>query len=102
MPGRNRTGSMGQGPRTGSGMGRIGGTGVQGEASPRGRGWGMGRGWGWRNRGGAGKCCTSDDPGRELTDLRQQLEQLEQHLRELTARVQASRVPPVAPEGERR
>jgi hypothetical protein len=98
MPGRDRTGPMGQGPRTGRGAGRCGGEVI--EAGPRGRGWGLGRGGGWRHRGGAGERLTSADPGQELTGLRQQLAQVEQHLRELTAKVEERRDPPAAPEGD--
>jgi hypothetical protein len=41
MPGLDRTGPQGIGPRTGGGFGLCGGD----ELPPRGRGWGWGRSW---------------------------------------------------------
>jgi hypothetical protein len=57
MPGGDRTGPLGLGPRTGRGAGYCRGYGMAGFANPIfgggrgfGRGFGYGRGRGWRNR----------------------------------------------------
>jgi hypothetical protein len=60
MPGGDRTGPLGMGPRTGRGAGYCGGIGIPGYANPlpgRGSGIGFGRGRGmWsRGSGGAGR-----------------------------------------------
>ncbi len=57
MPGGDRTGPFGAGPRTGRGMGFCAGYNVPGYMNPGfgygfGRGWGMGRGRGRGNRWG--------------------------------------------------
>ena len=56
MPGANRTGPMGQGPRTGWGMGWCAGAGARMAPMSRGAGcgmgWGRGRGGGWGQRHG--------------------------------------------------
>jgi hypothetical protein len=58
MPRGDRTGPMGQGPKTGRGLGYCSGSGAPGYAAPgpgrgfgmgSGRGRGMGGGHGWRN-----------------------------------------------------
>jgi len=55
MPGGDRTGPLGQGPRTGRAAGYCAGYGMPGYANPIwGRGFGRGRGWGFgpgRGRG---------------------------------------------------
>lgn len=55
MPGGNRTGPLGFGPRTGRGMGYCAGYNMPGYTNPgagfgrgRGMGFGRGRGFGWR------------------------------------------------------
>ena len=54
MPGRNGTGPMGQGPRTGGGRGRCGGASARDQLPSKGPGFGMdrsgARGKGWRHR----------------------------------------------------
>jgi len=57
MPGGDRTGPLGAGPRTGRAAGFCGGYEMPGYANPVtgfGRGMGFGRGRGWRFRGWAG------------------------------------------------
>ncbi|MBE7558463.1 DUF5320 domain-containing protein [bacterium] len=55
MPGGDRTGPMGAGPRTGRAAGFCGGFGVPGYANAMpGRGWGMGGRGGGRGFGGGG------------------------------------------------
>ncbi len=61
MPGGDRTGPMGEGPRTGRGLGYCSGADQPGYATPGpglgrgwGRGWGRGRGWGLGRGGGWG------------------------------------------------
>jgi hypothetical protein len=52
MPGGDRTGPLGLGPRTGRGFGYCTGFGDPGFFGYRGRGRGFGRGFGWRWAGG--------------------------------------------------
>ena len=73
MPGRDRTGPMGQGPMTGRGAGQCGSG--QGRGSLGGRGRGFGFGW-----------TGSDEelpPRDEAEELRKQVEMLERRLVQL-------------------
>lgn len=72
MPGRDRTGPMGQGARTGRGAGDCGGTG-------RGRGFGRGRG----RRFGFGAGAEVPRADDEADRLRAQVEELESRLARL-------------------
>ena len=68
MPGRDRTGPVGAGPRTGRGLGDCGGTAagpIFGFWSRFGRGVGFGRGFGFgRRRGGMGRGGRIDNRNR--------------------------------------
>jgi len=93
MPGRNRTGPMGQGPRSGRGAGFCGGIDRPG-ARDSGRGRGLGRGLGrcrgmyWSHPAGG---IFNDQPGEEqqaieteISVLEKQIQDLNQRLNELT------------------
>ena len=100
MPGGDRTGPMGMGPRTGRGAGYCGGAGVPGFISRmggaflgRGRGRG-GRGWrnmfyatglpGWMRSGPAGVMPTIAEASRaEKQSLQDQVETLQSQLDEV-------------------
>lgn len=101
MPGRDRTGPMSAGPRTGRGMGDCSGYERPGFANPAqvGRGWfGFGRGGGgrgWRNRffatGIPGWAAIT--PEQEATDLntqanwlKSQLDAIQKRIDELTSK----------------
>jgi Spy/CpxP family protein refolding chaperone len=110
MPGRNGMGPMGQGPRTGRGMGWCSGSHARlaeaaGSFAGMGRGGGRCGGWGhrhgfratgltrwqrapqgWRGRGSGGSVPF---PGEDVVaTLRQQLHDLEQAFRALQSKVQ--------------
>jgi hypothetical protein len=92
MPGRNRTGPLGQGVMTGRGQGDCGGTAAYDEAPAFGRGRGMGGGGGGRGRGrgrgmgrglgrGFGAQGAIEAPvGRKQTDLEREIEELKSRL----------------------
>lgn len=97
MPGGNRTGPLGQGPRTGRGAGFCAGNESPGFTNPPfgGRGAGRGRGGrGWRhqfyatglNRWQRGAAWTQD---QELSALQADLEQVERRAAELRRRIEA-------------
>ncbi|MCK5379769.1 MAG: DUF5320 domain-containing protein [Acidobacteria bacterium] len=87
MPGRNRTGPLGQGTMTGRGLGDCRGTAAHDEAPAFGRGRGMGRGRG-RGRGmgrglgrGFGAQGAVDVPvGRNQEELEREIEELKSRL----------------------
>ena len=90
MPGRNRTGPLGQGAMTGRGLGDCRGTAAYDEAPAFGRGRGMGGGGGMgRGRGmgrglgrGFGAQAVVDVPtGRNQAELEQELEELKSRLK---------------------
>jgi hypothetical protein len=101
MPGFNRTGPKGAGPRTGRGLGYCGNTTDNltfgfGRSLGRGRGFGgRGRGFGWRNR-----FCAVGTPGwvpltpeQEVADLKaqadlmkEQLEAIQKHIEEISSK----------------
>lgn len=100
MPGGDRTGPAGAGPRTGRAMGYCGGNRQPGYLSPgpgmgRGRGGGGGRGWrnrffatgrpGWMDYGGGAVVAPDAEErqtalAREVSSLRAQLEALSRQL----------------------
>jgi len=100
MPGLDRTGPRGAGPRTGGGFGRCGqgaragrgqwdsdagrGWGRRGGGRGLGRGCGWGRGWG-RGAWGGGPLTVEDE--REM--LRAEAESLSSSLEEVQARLRA-------------
>lgn len=110
MPGGDRTGPEGRGPRTGRAAGYCSGSGVPGHANPegRGRGFGTGRGRGygrgWRHRSyatgltGRDRAATAGDVdpsvrvpvverGREFTSLLDRTHRLEEALTEIRERL---------------
>jgi hypothetical protein len=110
MPGGDRTGPMGMGPRTGWGAGFCAGYGVAGFANPgywRGVPFGARGGRGWRNRffatgvpgwqwfarypiyGGSPFYAQSGAPQDELDALKGQAQYLENCLKKLHARMEA-------------
>jgi len=108
MPGGDRTGPMGMGPRTGRGLGHCTGSATPGYAvgggRGRGMGWGGGRGRGWRRGGGgggfgfhggwgpgyyAGGPVQGMTPGEELSSLRGQAEALGGELKAIQDRISA-------------
>ena len=96
MPGRNRTGPLGQGAMSGRGLGDCGGTAAYDEAPAFGRGRGMGGGGGGMGRGqgrgmgrgmgrglgrGFGAQGAIEAPvGRKQTDLEREIEELKSRL----------------------
>jgi len=103
MPGGDRTGPMGAGPRTGRGLGYCSGNSQPGWVYGPGRGMGFGRGRGWgRGFWGRGRWCWYGPyypapysvPYDEETEkktleaeanfLKNRLKELEQRLAELT------------------
>ncbi len=98
MPGRNRTGPLGQGVMSGRGLGDCGGTAAYDEAPAFGRGRGMGGGGGGRGRGrgrgmgmgmgmgrglgrGVGAQGVVDAPvGRNQAELEREIEDLKNRL----------------------
>lgn len=112
MPGGNRTGPMGVGPRTGRAAGYCSGSGQPGYANTApGRGFGMGfgsgrsigGGRGWRNRfyatGTPGRMCYSDnfgypmahrmpDPESEKQSLKTQADALKEEMDLITKRLE--------------
>ena len=120
MPGRDRTGPLGQGPMAGRGMGFRG----RGDAAGRGPGGGGGRGRGWRWRNvfhatgltGSQRAAMTEAPvetaqagsaapvdsQRELAMLKQQADGLATALDEIRKRmdeIQAQQVTPEAVAG---
>lgn len=106
MPGRNRTGPHGAGPRTGRGLGYCGSSDQSSSATPGqgvragfgfGRG-GAGRGWrhrffatgvpGWVPQWGASVEEPAAAPGQETADLKDQVEQLKGELDALQKRIE--------------
>jgi len=99
MPGRDKTGPMGQGPMTGRRMGTC--SGENAAAYPQERGWGFGRGRRFRGRGrgfgfgfgfgfgphGSGAGISTESEMALLRDqisqLKHEQEELEKHLRTL-------------------
>lgn len=83
MPGGDQSGPMGQGPRTGRGMGICGGR--QAGAFTQGRGLGLGRGFRrrqfWQGPGPmAGQGETLDDLKQQEADLQSQLAAVRQRM----------------------
>ncbi|MEN8165756.1 MAG: DUF5320 domain-containing protein [Acidobacteriota bacterium] len=92
MPGRNRTGPLGQGTKTGRGLGDCGGAAAYDQAPAfgrgrgmgggggqgRGRGRGMGRGLG---RGFGAQAAVDAASGRDQADLERELEELKSRLK---------------------
>lgn len=92
MPGRNRTGPLGQGAMSGRGLGDCRGTAAQNEAPAFGRGRGMGAGGGMgRGRGqglgrgfgrGLGGQIADDAPaGQSQAELEREIEELKKRLK---------------------
>ena len=103
MPGGDRTGPLGMGPRTGRALGYCAGFGIPGYANPalgRGYGMGFGHGRGWRNRfyatGVPGRmwfpgypaCYPQPDSASEQQVLRQQAEALKAELEVINKRLE--------------
>ncbi len=92
MPGRNRTGPLGQGAMTGRGLGDCRGTAAYDEAPAfgrgrgmggvggmgRGRGQGLGRGFG---RGIGAQAAVDATAGRNQAELERELEELKSRLK---------------------
>lgn len=113
MPGYDRTGPMGEGPRTGWGMGDCYGDAPargryyragwgrgwgRGWGPGRGRGWGFGFrrgfpfGWGARGRGWVDAGPVAEPPAEdELTDLDAEAKWLQDELDAVRARMEALR-----------
>ena len=97
MPGRDRTGPMGAGPRTGRGLGDCGGTPVNpgfGFWGGFGRGFGFGRGrggmgFGWRNRFFATGVpgWVAPTPEQEVADLKAQADLMKGQLEAIQKRI---------------
>jgi len=96
MPGRDRTGPLGAGPRTGRGMGYCGVYDRPGFANltASSRGWfGFGRGGGgrgWRHRFYATGIpgWVSSTPGQEIDDLKAQADLLKAQLDAIQKRIE--------------
>ena len=97
MPGGDRTGPEGMGPRTGRGMGYCAGYNQPGYLTPgpgmgRGRGWGRGggrgRGWGWRGTAAPAQAAAAQAPGSETEALRDQVRQLQESLDQVMQRLE--------------
>lgn len=89
MPGEDRTGPLGQGPRTGRGYGLCGRGVRRSLGRPRefGRGMGLGRGFG-RGRGiGRGYEHVEITQEEEKKDLEEDLELLERRKEEIQKRI---------------
>ncbi|MCD6471852.1 DUF5320 domain-containing protein [Candidatus Aerophobetes bacterium] len=85
MPGGDRTGPLGLGPRTGRGFGYCAGFGAPGFFRYRGRGGGFGRGFGWRWAGGFYPPYNTPYYPPSIADERTYLEEEIKVLREQTA-----------------
>jgi len=90
MPGGNRMGPMGQGPKTGRGMGRCGGANAQGNVRQGGPGLGLGRGRGRGRQSGPGGGKRSGMPagGQPREDEKRDLQRQAEMLREQLARIE--------------
>jgi hypothetical protein len=91
MPGMDRTGPMGEGPRTGGGFGLCGSG-----ADPQRAGTGRGAGRGGRPRGGGRGRCFGGGRGRFARDVATptpdtDVEQLQQEIRTLSDELAALR-----------
>lgn len=89
MPGRDRTGPLGQGPMTGWGRGMCGGRGAYGAGFFGGRGWRgrrMGCGWGMRMPMG-GVWAEPISEAEERAMMEQELAMTEARADELRARL---------------
>ena len=75
MPGFDRTGPSGQGPRTGRGLGPCGGGQAFGRGRGAGRGMGFGRGYGFRQP-------TTEDTQAYIEDLEAELKAAKQSLKD--------------------
>ncbi|RLE31105.1 MAG: hypothetical protein DRJ61_11795 [Acidobacteria bacterium] len=89
MPGRNRTGPLGQGAMSGRGLGDCRGTAAQNEAPTFGRGRGMGGGGGMGRgqglgrgfgRGLAGQIVDDVSAGQNQAELEREIEELKKRL----------------------
>ncbi len=89
MPGRNRTGPLGQGAMSGRGLGDCRGTAAQNEAPTFGRGRGMGGGGGMGRgqglgrgfgRGLAGQIVDDVSAGQNQAELERKIEELKKRL----------------------
>ena len=105
MPGRDRTGPLGEGPATGGGFGYCVGTPVTqayGFGGGFGRGWGRGAAWvgrgmgrGWRNRfyatgspaWAASPVAPTPAPEQEVDSLKAQAEALKGQLEAIQKRI---------------
>lgn len=94
MPGRDRTGPQGAGPRTGRGLGDCGST-TNSPAPGFGGGFGFGRGRGGMGRGRRNRFFAAGVPGRvpptpeqEVADLKAQAELMKGQLEAIQKRIE--------------